>query len=180
MNYMLGKKCFQIVGLGLMWSVAGWSYLPLALGSQPQVPQVTLKVSKVDGVNAKTWCNTADARGTGRPLGFNRVGFYRDPGDPKNKEYLIGCITNNSARTIEYLQANYEEKIPSGSSGGAATFDISTKTFKPGQTLFFAIVRDFGFSPNSRGATFDIYNLSGWMSKNYSREYLQKLIIQRR
>jgi hypothetical protein len=130
--------------------------LPINSSEEPQVPRLTLEIP-ISGPSviytdfistslesARKLCASAEGRATGRPYGFNKVRYI-------NTEYgieILGCITNNSTRTLETF--SFESTITSPiplpfplegrlSPEGKLLSDILTlgPIIPPGQTRFF-------------------------------------------
>lgn len=156
----------------------GLTQVPIVLSSEPSIPKLTLNVPRtVNLVDARTWCQAADARGTGKPFGFNRVRFYRDKTNIEDKDYLIGCLTNNSGRMSEYLLLDYQVQYPPDRfsiSVGTSYLDIST--LKPGQTAFFRTRFEIDSEAIGINIGLGLYKQQG---QTLTTEPVQRLIIQR-
>ncbi|MEQ8972680.1 MAG: hypothetical protein RIE73_20065 [Coleofasciculus sp. C1-SOL-03] len=173
---------WRIVRNGILGSGIASAILTQGLFAFAQMEpasKLTLQVPRTNEViDASTWCQASDAVGTGRPFGFNRVRFYQEKTDLENREYLIGCVTNNTEHTVESISASYSIEYPPYTSTFAAGFSsLSMLTLQPGQTGFFRT----GFTIDSEAIGLEI-NLQRLVRRGQRMTYepVERLVIQRR
>ncbi len=91
---------------------------------------------------ALNFCQSVQANPTGPSLQLSRIQFYRPPSTPfgfgsfmvdinPDKDYMIGCLTNNSRQPIIQVQIGYSRNTP-----GAGGFNYSSGSLSfPGEVI---------------------------------------------
>jgi hypothetical protein len=92
----------KIIGFTLSSAVyltlQGLLTLPVYPIEESQVPHLTLRIPiRKEPTTSHGWCESPDAKATGRPFGFNKI-RYREEDDLSIE--IFGCITNNSGQTF--------------------------------------------------------------------------------
>ena len=176
---MSKKSCLLFLGVSFLFSLLGLDKLPVISAAQPSVPQLTIKVPSSNNVDAATWCKTGVSQGREQPLGFAKVLFYRDKSDPEKKEYIVGCITNNSRQTIQHIPVSYVLQYPAGKntfSGGFHSLTVATP-IQPRQTVYFR--SGFEIDSDASGVDMSVVKTKQ-KDQTITYEPIQRLIIQRR
>ncbi len=122
---------------------------PPASGAVAASPSTRAAAPTVSAV-ALNLCQGVQANPAGPALQLSRIQFYRPPSSPfgfgssmadvdPDKDYMIGCVTNNSRQPIGYIQISYSSKTP-----GSLRFNISSGSLsfpgdmiQPGATVPF-------------------------------------------
>lgn len=95
-------------------------------------------------------CQGVQANPAGPSLQLSRIQFYRPPSSPfsfgsfmddadPGKDYMIGCVTNNSRQPIGYIQISYSSNTP-GSLGfnfSSGSLSFPEDVIQPGATVPF-------------------------------------------
>lgn len=176
---MVKKSCVLFLGVTFLLSLFGLHNESVISAQQPSVPQFSMKVPRSNNlVDAASWCQAGENKGSEQPLGFGKVQFYRDKSDPENKEYLVGCITNNSQKTIEQVPVSYTvQYAPENSkfSGGLSSLTLATP-IQPGKTVYFR--SDFEVDPDALGVEMSLQETKE-KEQTTTYEPIQRLVIQR-
>lgn len=175
---MVNKSGFLILGVSVLIG-AGFLKLPVSSAEPSSVSLVSLQVPRTDEmVDSLNWCQSSSEKGSEHPLGFSKVRFYRDKSSLENKDYLIGCITNNSKKTFEQLPASYNAQYPPNKSQlsvGFSSLNILLP-LQPGQTAYFR--SDFGIDTEAIGVEIVIQE-SNKKEQTLTYEPIQRLSIKR-
>jgi hypothetical protein len=176
----MGKKSYILfLGLTFLLSLLGLHKLPVISAEQSSVPQFSIKVPRSGNlIDAASWCQTGEIKGVQKPLGFGKVQFYQDKSDPKKKEYIVGCITNNSQQTIEQIPVIYGvQYLPNSGrfTGGISRLNIATP-IQPGKIVYFR--SDFEITPDALGVEMTMQGIKK-KEQNITYEPIQKVVIQR-
>ncbi|MFB2938744.1 hypothetical protein ACE1B6_26125 [Aerosakkonemataceae cyanobacterium BLCC-F154] len=175
---MVKKSNVLFLGVTCLLGFLGCHKLPVISAEQASVPQFSIKVSSSDNVDAASWCQTGENKGIQKPFGFGKVQFYRDKSDPEKKEYIVGCITNNSQKTIEQLPVSYTVQFPpenSKFSGGISSLTLASP-IQPGKTVYFR--SDFEVDPDALGVEMSLQETKQ-KEQTITYEPIQRLVIQR-
>lgn len=175
---MVKKSYLLCLGASFLLSLLGLDKLPVISAEQPSVPQLTMKVPRSNNVDAASWCKTGVNQGREQPLGFAKVLFYRDKSDPEKKEYIVGCITNNSRQTIKHISVTYVLQYPPGKntfSGGFNRLTFATP-IQPRQTVYFR--SGFEIDSDASGVEVSVVKTKQ-KDQTITYEPIQRLIIQR-
>ena len=175
---MSKKSCVLFLGVSCLLSLLGLDKLPVISAAQPSVPKSSMKVPRSNNVDAASWCKTGVNQGREQPLGFAKVVFYRDKSDPEKKEYIVGCITNNSRQTIEQISVSYVLQYPPGKSKFSNGFNRLTfaAPIQPRKTVYFR--SNFEIDPDAVGVEISVVKP---IQKNQTITYepIQRVVIQR-
>ncbi|MDY6783296.1 MAG: hypothetical protein SW833_12270 [Cyanobacteriota bacterium] len=144
--------------------------------STDSIPTQTLSIPhSPEAIDAETWCQAPDAVAMETPFALTRIRFYADETEAEEREYLIGCLTNNTRETVEDIPTDY---ILLGDSFGfkIGLSSISTPTLEPGQTGFFKT--EFRIPPDTHQVVINLTRVIQEELK-FTFEPVQKLIIER-
>jgi hypothetical protein len=178
---LLKSNYWRIVKRGILGSSIASAILTQGIFTFAQTEpasKLTLYVPRTNEViDANTWCQGSDAVGTGRPFGLNQVRFYTDRTDPENREYLIGCITNNTQQIVEPILVTYQGFTSSGFNNKFGVNSLSMSTLEPGETGFFRT--QFTIAPETTNLEIDLQR-PVQQGQTTTYEPVERLVIQRR
>lgn len=175
---MVKKSSVLFLGVTCLLGFLGCYKLPVISAEQPSVPQFSIKVPRSDNVDAASWCQAGENKGSEQPLGFGKVQFYQDKSDPEKKEYIVGCITNNSQKTIEQVPVSYSVQYPPENnkfSAGISSLTLASP-IEPGKTVYFR--SDFEIDPDALGVEMSLQETKQ-KEQTITYEPIQRLVIQR-
>jgi hypothetical protein len=107
---------------------------------------------------ADTLCRGVTANSAGQPIEISNIRFYRPPVNPYNfgysafdagseKDYMIGCLTNNSSQPLNAVAMEFSSKMNDGGGFSSGGLDLPVEVIQPGATVPFR--GPFGIDPET-------------------------------